>query len=228
MKKEIFLEFWDKNTTEWIDHALCVHVNHDELIAVKKLCSFKKATGKKVYKKYISIKRTIKNCYFEKNKEHSVEEELDGSEEPIRLSKYKRAAAFAYAVLLTECFTYEEGITDKNDPYLLKQRFAFELGIQSIIQSISEYSGVDIGEVSSGIKIINFDDYNIDHKQNDDTFLQSIYKDLHFSLLFQNFNILTLANLYEALTINSSILKKYIEKGNTDRQKPKAAQEETK
>ena len=87
-------------------------------------------------------------------------------------------------------------------PAFLKQRLAFYIAIGSIVQ---DYSEEDVS--SLGKPHFDFEDLGkCDIIDDEDTFLLSVYKDLFFSEVYENYNILTMANVFGLLTERASNL----------------------
>ena len=84
----------------------------------------------------------------------------------------------------------------------MKQRLAFYVAIGSIIQDYSE-------EAVNALSKPYFDFENLGKRDiidNEDTFLLSVYKDLFFAEVYQNYNVLTMANVFGLLTERASKL----------------------
>lgn len=188
MKQERFRSFWDSWSNEWIKNNIYWN---GEKIALSSLCALKSGYGDALYDRYCLIKRTVKNSYFQDNSK--------------RLSRYKRAAVIAYTVNGAMPLTYlEKNIQDDMHPAFLKQRLAFYVAIGSIVQDYSE-------EEVRTLETPYFDFENLgkcDIIDNEDTFLLSVYKDLFFSEVYENYNVLTMANVFGLLTECASKLSR--------------------
>lgn len=186
MKRGKFKLFWDSWSNEWIKNN--IYWNGKE-IALSSLCALKNNYGDALYDRYCLIKKIVKNSYFQDSTK--------------RLSRYKRAAVIAYTVNGATPLTYvKEDIRDDLHPAFLKQRLAFYVAIGSIIQ---DYSEADINALGKP----HFDFENLgkcDIIDNEDTFLLSVYKDLFFSEVYENYNVLTMANVFGLLTERASNL----------------------
>ena len=206
MTIEKFMEFWDNWSPIWYNSARCCVVdNPHEIYHVKEKCRIPYTAATNVYSKYQKLKAATKGAYFA----------LREGEQPeaIKLSKYKRGAVLIEAVLESNCLEYYEQ-EENEDPYLLKERLAFYLGITSIIQSLA---GGNINALVQPTKenptpgsIYKFDELDIEREQDADDFLQSVYKDLYFARMLGNYNVLTMANLLGVLTERASLLSTII------------------
>lgn len=199
MKYEKFNDFWSQWTEKWYQTAT-ITVD-GKVVPVKDLCTFKKNYTSKVYKKYNSIKTIIKDSYF-KNV-------LPDNTASCHLSRYKRASVITYTIIKSEPLNYKyEKKQPWLDPYFLKQRLAFYMAIGSIIQDFPEDQ---INKCkASGKPIYDFQSLGISNSScssnDEDDFLMSVYKDLLYSEIYDNFNVLTMANVYGLLTEKASSL----------------------
>lgn len=199
MRRDKFNEFWVKLAQEWYT-TTTVEVENKH-VPVAELCTFRDNCPQLVYENYEFIKTVTKEFYF-KN--------LDNLEnKPCRISRYKRAAVLTYAIIKSNPLIFvQEKSQPWIDPYFLKQKLAFYMAIGSIVQEATESSIEKCLQQNKPIfdftSLGNIAD-NIDCQ--DDTFLMSVYKDLLYSEVYDNFNILTMANLYGLLTEKASELK---------------------
>ncbi len=201
MKIQSFEKFWEAWTKEWINTAQCCDSEHiDERYYVHEKCRIKPLAVITVYKRYQKLKARAKGAYFYL---------APGADtDTIRLSRYKRGAVIIQAVLSTDCLEYFDGLRDDN-AYFLKERLAFFLGIASIIQSFPREDIQALLE-SSNEPLYQFNQLDIDRKDDADDFTQSVYKDLFYSRILGNYNILTMANLLGVLTERASSLSQII------------------
>ena len=191
MEKNKFIELWDSVITPWMNSSFELEGTN---YIVKNYCNIKEDIIDQVFLKYEKIKKVTKDCYFQQNDEHC------------HLSRYKRAAVLMYAILLTNPLMYvkEETQCGEYDTLFLKQRLAFRIALSSIIQDYPQ------DKVKEAIKtekrgVYDFKSLDTPDIQGDD-FLLSVYKDLFFSEIFENFNILTMANLLGLLSQKCSLL----------------------
>ena len=197
MKYETFDSLWTKWGTEWFENAK-VDVG-GTVVPVATLCTLKPNYSEIVLKRYSVIKDIFKSKYFrDKGKSKKI-------------SLYKRAAIITYAINSASPIVCNKTIDDVLDPYLLKQRLAFYIGIGSIIQGFPE-DAVKRACAEPG-NLFDFDALDVNGFCYDqevpvekDSFLTSVYKDLFFSELYGNYNILTMANVYGLLTERASKL----------------------
>ena len=186
MKREKFKSFWDSWSDAWIKDSIDWN---GKRVALSSLCALKSGYGDALYDRYCLIKKIVKNSYFQDSTK--------------RLSRYKRAAVIAYTVNGATPLTYLEGnIQDDMHPAFLKQRLAFYVAIGSILQDYSEEEVAALGKRQFDFEELGKRDI-ID---NEDTFLLSVYKDLFFSEVYENFNVLTMANVFGLLTERASKL----------------------
>ena len=95
------------------------------------------------------------------------------------------------------------------DPYYLKERLAVFVAIGSIIQDFPQ-ERVSALLNDEDAELFSFDDLGNDRTQDDDTFEESLYKDLFLSDIYGNFNVLTMTNVYGLLTEKCSLLSQII------------------
>lgn len=194
MKQSTIKLLWDKYATEW--HAKD-KVNIDgKLVPVSDLCTLKKNYEKVLLQRYEKMKEIVKQSYFATNIKH--------------VNRYKRAAILAYVISSAEPITYNQAVPFGVDDYFLKQRLAFQVAIGSIIIDFPEDKVRALqGELFDyyDLGFLNDKGANpIQGAQDRDDFLTSVYKDLFFSELYQNYNVLTMANVFGLLTEKSSKL----------------------
>ena len=191
MKKEKFLELWDTSVAEWQNNATVCYRNKN--INVSEICSLKKEYGHKVYDMYDTIKNVSKRLYF-------------GTTDA-RINRFKRAAVIVYAVSMMDPIEYKEGFCAEDvevDKLLLKQRLAFHVGLYSIIM---QYSKEIVEKQSEQGDLFDFsiESHGVGGEVSD-TFLECVYKDIFYSEIYKNFNVLTMANVFLLITERSSRL----------------------
>ena len=192
MEYGTFEKFWTAYSNQWY--------NLTELPEgpVASLCKLKPNYVHDLYKRYELIKKIIKSSYF-KN--------INSDPRTCHLSRYKRAAVLTYAIIKSDPLEYlNQPSNVLIDPLFLKQRLAFYVALGSIIQDFPEdkikekignYGGTIFEFSKLGKK---------EHVSGEDDFLMSVYKDLLYSEIYDNFNVLTMANVYGLLTERASIL----------------------
>ena len=199
MTKEKFSALWTKWSEEWYTHAVCDV--EGEYFPVSKFCTIREGILDELLEHYNEAKENVKDIYF--------------YHEDNRLNKFKRAAVLAYVIssatpLIYKKEEYEHCFgkkwSEQPDRLFLKQRLAFYIALGSIIM---EYDEKKVAAAEKPIfRFPNLTD--VEKKQNEgghkvDDFLTSVYKDLFFAEMYHNRNVLTLANLFWALTENSSL-----------------------
>ena len=174
MKQEKFNEFWNIYATQWLNAKPKNFAND---VSFGDLCDIKKNANNIVYLNYSKIKEIVKKLYFNEPAEKHV------------LNRYKRAAVLIQAILLSQPLSNKTNLQFWSQ-YLFDERFAYYMGISSILMDYDEQA----------IKALNGDLFNYeladrDVDEGNDTLLISIYKDLHFSTINDNYNVLTMANV---------------------------------
>lgn len=191
MNKQTFCELWNHSAKKWIsDGVISVENSKTE---IKSLCYLVDGVESKIYNNYETIKRIVKDYYFKES-------------DDITINRYKRAAVIVQAVLLTNPLRYKLPELKGIDYYLLKQRLAFYVAVKSIIYS---YEEVNI----PGSNVFDFGKLDANLREGEDDFLTSVYKDLFYAELYNNYNVLTMANIFGLLTETSSVLPNYNLKG---------------
>lgn len=186
MTQETFHDFWGKWSVKW--YASSIVLNGIKT-PIASLCELKQDYDRILNERYQRIKRIVKDCYFK---------------DPNKLlNRYKRAAVVAYAINEASPLHYKDStIKDDLDPIFLKQRLAFFVALGSILQ---DYSEDDVNKLSPP-----YFDFESLGKQDiidgEDDFLQSIYKDLFYADVYENYNVLTMANVFGLLTERASKL----------------------
>lgn len=186
MKKEVFCAFWDKWSSEWYKAKIEVD---GQSVPVAELCELVPGCEHVIHDYYETIKQIVKDSYFK-----------DTSK---LLSRYKRAAVVAYAINEASPLNYKDpAIQCDMDSNFLKQRLAFFVALGSIIQ---DYSERDVDALERPY----FDFGNLgksDIVDGEDDFCQSVYKDLFYAGIYENYNVLTMANVFGLLTERASNL----------------------
>ena len=197
MKNETFDKFWNACFLTWMERTTVQAHAAGSVVDVKSLCRFTDTAFDDVFSAYNRVKKIAKDIYF-KNK--------DSRGEYVHLNRYKRAAVMTYAVLLADPLALTS--SDETvclDCYFLKQRLAFFVGLQSIVQDFPQNKVRE--KLGTAGKVFFFDELGKrDTHKDEDSFEMSIYKDLLFAELHNNYNILTMANVYGLLTERASIL----------------------
>ncbi len=198
MKRETFDLFWSSCIEKWRNTIIIAEGS--TRLRVSELCELKLEAADMVYNAYEKMKIQAKTIYF---KDQGTE-----NSEKVHLSRYKRAALITHAVIITEPIRYfrnSNNEADYLDPFFLKQRLAFSLSLQSIIQ---DFPKKQINKaIEEGKKIYSFKRLGAkDYHEGEDDFLLSVYKDLFFAEHYGNYNCLTMANIYGLLTDCCSIL----------------------
>lgn len=187
MNRQTFSKLWAFSAKKWYDEGFITVDNCKT--SIKSLCTLVDGIDHEIHRNYEIIKRTVKEWYFK----DSV---------GITINRYKRAAVIVQAVFLAEPLRYKLPELGEIDYFFLKQRLAFYVALISIVYS---YDGVDL---SKG-ELFNFERLDANLRGGEDDFLSSIYKDIFFAELYNNYNILTMANVFGMLTETSSVLPKY-------------------
>lgn len=151
-----------------------------------------------IHQRYETIKKKIKKLYFKTSEENTT-----------TISPFKRAAIIVYAVNSLEPLVF----IDKNIPksvknrhsLFLKQKLAFHLGLMSIVM---EYPKEKIEEIAKQGNIFDFDIKSIGvGGDTGDSFLRGVYKDILFSDIYKNYNVITMSNVFLLIVERSSKLK---------------------
>ena len=188
MTDEKFEEFWIKWSEEWYKSTIRLRGKD---VSISKLCAIKQDYSKVLCRRYALIKSIVKDSYFR-----------DTSK---RLSRYKRAAVIAYAINgASPLLYYDETIENDLDSDFLKQRLAFFVAIGSILQ---DYPERDVQRLSQIQPLFDFSALGQrDITDGEDDFLESVYKDLFYAEIYENYNVLTMANVFGLLTERASLL----------------------
>ncbi len=187
MTQTTFHEFWAKWSSAWYNSATIELNGTREPVA--DFCKLKPDYDHILNQHYQLIKQIVKDSYFKDTVK--------------LLSRYKRAAVVAYAINGASPLIYKDPtIQEDMDPKFLKQRLAFFVALGSIIQ---DYSEQEVDAIDSPY----FDFENLgkcDIVNGEDDFLQSVYKDLFYADVYENYNVLTMANVFGLLTERASKL----------------------
>ncbi|MDE6292421.1 MAG: hypothetical protein K2L98_01935 [Bacilli bacterium] len=182
MTKEKFIELWKGTTEKWLD-GIIEGEEEGKQFKCSSLCSIKTNACQRIYENYSRLKELVKDLYF-RDKDKTI-------------SRYKRAAVIVYAVIAGE-----DPLEYKNktivDRYFLKQNFAFFLALTSITQDY----------IVESMPIFCFSELGVSSKKGEDSFLTSVYKDIFYSEIYKNYNVLTMANIFGLLLERVSTLKK--------------------
>ena len=194
MKEKKFNEFWAATAFEWYDNGFVVQ--HDTEtgrieIPIKDLCSFKPHCEKDLYNNYMSLKHVLKDAYYM-------------HPQTSKLSLFKRASVLSYTVLLTDPLVYAD--TTQLDSFFLKQRLAVRIALCSIVQAFINDDSQLQSITKNGTPLFHFDGIDAFQHDGEDSFLESVYKDMYFAEQYRNYNVLTMANVYGLLTILGSNL----------------------
>lgn len=195
MTEQNFQKFWNIWSKQWFETQTCFI--DGETTPVSFFCTITPDYGKELHRRYEIIKAVFKEKYFSQS---------DDSD--IRLNKYKRAAVIAYAICGAAPLVYSENELNqlKIDRFFLKQRLAFYVALGSIVQ---EYPRGSVEEITSRkLPLFSFPALTeAESIAGADDFLTSIYKDMFYSQIYNNFNVLTMANLFWTLTQCASPLR---------------------
>lgn len=187
MTQETFRDFWGIWSLEWYNKTN-IDLNGSS-VPVAQLCEIKPDYDVILNKHYEFIKQIVKESYFKVTTK--------------RLSRYKRAAVMAYAINGASPLIYKDAtIKEDMDPNFLKQRLAFYVALGSIIQDYPE-------KAVTALKPPYFDFDNLGKRDiidGEDSFIQSVYKDLFYADVYENYNVLTMANVFGLLVERASKL----------------------
>ena len=186
MKREKFEALWNCYSDEWINNA-SFKDEYGEKKSVSDFCRIKYGYGAFLHKRYEIIKAEIKKAYFGKSDK--------------KLNRHKRAAVIVYAISSSDPLEYTAESEYRIDRYFLKQRLAFYVGLGAILQDYSKTSIEQIGTIFHFPALIEAEE-----KIGADDFLTGVYKDIFFSEIHYNYNVLTMANLFWLIE-NQSKLK---------------------
>ena len=186
MQQSLFVYFWENWSSRWYNSEIKID---EKPTPIAELCSIKPNYGPVLYRRYSLIKEIVKESYFRNTEK--------------KLSRYKRAAVIAYAINESSPLEYKDPtVSNDLDSIYLKQRLAFCVALGSIIQDYPE------DEVSK-LKKPYFDFDSLGKRDivaGEDDFLLSVYKDMFFADIYENYNVLTMANVFGLLTEKASRL----------------------
>ena len=185
---ETFWNIWSQN---WYRKATIKENGTETSVAV--YCTVKQGYAKILLARYNKMKDIIKQNYFGNKQKY--------------ISRYKRAAILAYVISSADPLIYLTPLEEGMDPRLLKQRLAFHVAIGSIILDFNEEEVRALQEHGDLFDFKNLGFLDQDDKTTErDDFLLSVYKDLFFAEMYENYNVLTMANVFGLLTERASLL----------------------
>ena len=205
MTKSTFTELWNRWSVTWHQQGSCKVTDKDGeqvLVKFRDICTLKSDSDfvDELWDRYTKSKENAKDIYFYEN--------------DMLLSRYRRAAILTYIISgaapleynikkYNEVFGIElDGVPINKlpDRLYLKQRLAFYIGLCSVIM---DYDKEELeGRPKPIFHFPKLPDWDVGKV---DDFLTSVYKDLFYSEIYRNRNILTLANLFWVLTENSEL-----------------------
>lgn len=180
MTEKKFHEFW-KLSKKWLD---TVGESEDQKAAgvnIADYCCLVEDCEDDIYEAYINVRQLVKELYFKDPRGK-------------KLNKFKRASVIAYIINIYEPLSFSNDRQSYEDKYFLKQRFALYMALQSII---IEYPEELVSKLNKPIFQIRQQGKPVEN--DDDDFYMSICKDMFFSNIYKNYNVLTMANLFESL-----------------------------
>lgn len=191
MTEKTLASLWELWANDW--HEKYTVTVGENKVAVSQYCTLKQNYADVVFSQYSAILNKFKSLYLKEN---------------MNVSRYKRAAILAFAVCKAQPLVYFNSQNEEMEPLFLKQQLAFQIALASIIQDFPQEQV--IAATRKG-KLFDFErlgslDFENGIALGRDDFLTSIYKDLFFSELYDNFNILTMANVLGLLTERASLL----------------------
>lgn len=142
---------------------------------------------------YNKVKQVVKEKYFRKNISK------------ITISRYKRAAIISNVVLGVRPFKIDRAVSPEDKAFLINEYFAFYLGLHSLLIDFSD-------EYINHYKNENPDIFKFPTPSNGDAYIDIVAKELYFSMLYKNYNILSMADKYYLLLkgfsgLDTSVLK---------------------
>lgn len=194
MKHAKLKALWDEYSNDWLCNET-VNINN-ETVSVATICSIKKGYDKILLKRYNRMKAIVKEAYFGTDVKH--------------VNRYKRAAILAYAISSAEPLEYKIPPAFGADDLYLKQRLAIQVALGSIVVDFPEDKVCELPNPLFEFSDLGFlNNKGLSSTQGDtqqDDFLLSLYKDLFFAEIHQNYNVLTMANVFGLLTEKCSKL----------------------
>jgi len=137
---------------------------------------------------YNKIKRIVKNKYFSCD-----------DPENIIISRYKRAAIISYVILGIRPFAVNASVRPDDKAFLINEYFAFYLGLHSLLM---DFPSEEIEHlIRSGSSIFCFP-----KSQDGSIYADIVAKEFYFSILYRNYNILSVADKYYLLLKKCSAL----------------------
>ena len=200
MTETVFKEFWEKSSGRWYEEAKISVPEISELQSVKDYCSLKDGIYLTLFNRYTALKTLVKDVYFK-----------DATK---KLSCYKRAAVLTQVILMTDPLEYNDKDRAFLDPLFLKQRLALCVALDSIIQA---YEAEDLTNLEK--PYFKFAELDLNNIGDDDGFELSVYKDMFYAELYENYNVLTMANVFGLLTERASSLSNVEQRMNSNHQK---------
>ena len=194
MERDTFNKLWSPCCQLWQASEI-LSPDGTVRLHVSDLCALRANAEDAVYNEYAHLKKITKDIYFK------------DTCKSLYLNRYKRAAVLTYAVILADPLEYKQKAPEELlDKYFLKQRLAFYVALQSIIQDYKEEEVQK--KLKQGETVFDFDSLGRIEREkfDDDDFEMSVYKDLLFSEMHRNYNVLTMANVYGLLTERASVL----------------------
>ena len=190
MTEAKFIELWNGTVARWIgDSFILIDNEVERTVSFSDVCSVKNDVVHRIYQNYEHVKSIVKKLYFK--------------DKTKRISKYKRAAVIIYAIIAGQDPLEYKVEKSKYRKMFLKQRFALNMALSSIMQSYE----INLSELKE--PIFKFDELGAPVDQGDDDFLLSVYKDIYYSEQHKNFNILSMANIFGLLVERASILDRF-------------------
>lgn len=208
MTLEKFKELWNVHALNWYDN--CKISTNEVIINAKDVC---KLRGDEyvpfIHQRYELIKDKVKELYF-----------TNAASKDTTINPFKRAAIIVYAVNSLDpiVFSSHLNIPVKNiNSLFLKQRLAFHLGLHSILMEFPEDL---LKNLSLEIPHFDFEIVSIGvGGMTGDSFLKGIYKDIFFSEIYKNYNVITMSNVYLLIIERSSqfrgVFSKLLEQRDT-------------
>jgi len=211
MKEETFCALWKEWSKKWHETAeydiSIWNPQKREMekkhIIVKDYCNVIQGRESELWRLYEKSKENVKRIY------------LYGDD--IKINRFRRAAVLSYVLSSAMTLSYNEenytkffgeliegcSIKQLPDPLYLKQRLAIHCAVESIIM---EYDRNDVISLT-GKPIFSIPRMASWEENKVDDFLSSVCKELFFSDVYGNQNVLALANMFWVLTQLSSLNK---------------------
>lgn len=211
MTIDTFRKLWNGHITKWLDASIFVgdeEKKHSDLCNIKQTIAGQD-TCERIHSIYESLKKKTKQYYFKPDVTDTKYDENYNSasiECDTKLSRYKRAAVMTYAILLADPLCNLDGTPLELDGLYLKQRLAFYIALETIIQDFDKEK-IQAHKKQGPIFLLDIlgKDELIEGKD-EDSFCMSFYKDLFFAEHYDNFDVLAMANIYGLLTERCSFL----------------------